>query len=153
MFVWLPGACTTFGAVYTDIGCASELTVDVPEASDEGLYGTITVGSTAYAVDCREGGTSDPVVTCDGNTITLSGFGGATGSDLVDVDLATDGGESVTHAFQILDSDELPVPLQQVQLLGPAVPALPLRTALALAALLIAAVVAHARALPPNLAR
>ena len=44
------------------------------------------------------------------------------------------GGESVTLSFQILGPDELPVPLQQVQLLGPAVPALPVAGAFVLVA-------------------
>jgi hypothetical protein len=58
------------------------------------------------------------------------------------------GDESVTLSFQVLGPGDVPVPLQQVQLLGPAVPALPIWTAVALAALLLAAVVALARARP-----
>ncbi len=63
------------------------------------------------------------------------------------------GGESVTLSFQILGPGDVPVPLQQVQPLGPAVPALPIWTAFALAALLLAAVVALARARPEAGAR
>ncbi len=54
-------------------------------------------------------------------------------------------GDGVTLAFQILGPGDVPVPLQQVQLQGPAVPALPLWAALALGALLAAVVAQRAR--------